>query len=49
LPVLVFPFAALSVIRARHIEPAAPHATPPNRGGRGTLHAFDDQPVQEQG
>jgi Kef-type K+ transport system membrane component KefB len=49
LSVLVFPLAALSVIRARQIEPAAPHATPPNRGSRGAPHAFDDQPVQKEG
>jgi len=38
LSVLVFPLAALSVIRGRRIEPAAPHATPPNRGGRDAPH-----------
>ena len=49
LSVLVFPLAALSVIRTGHIEPAAPYATPPDRGGRGTPPAFDDQPVQKEG
>jgi Kef-type K+ transport system membrane component KefB len=47
LSVLVFPLAALSVIRTGQIEPAAPHATPPNRGGRGALPAFDE-PVQKE-
>jgi Kef-type K+ transport system membrane component KefB len=46
LSVLMFPLAALSVIRAGHIEPAAPHATPPTRGAP---HACDDQPVQKEG
>jgi Sodium/hydrogen exchanger family len=47
-PARVPPLAALSVIRAGHIEPAAPHATPPDRGGRGAPHACDDQPVQKE-
>ena len=49
LSVLVFPLAALSVIRAGRIEPAAPHATPPDPGDHGAPPAFDDRPVQEEG
>ena len=45
----LFLLATLSVIRAGHIDPAAPHATPPIRGGCGAPHASDDQPVQKEG
>lgn len=49
LSVLVFPLAALSVIRAGRIEPAAPHATPPGPGRHSAPPAVDDQPVQKEG
>ena len=49
LSVLAFPLTALSVIRAGRIRPAAPHATPPDRGDHGPPPAFDSRPVQKEG
>jgi Kef-type K+ transport system membrane component KefB len=49
LSVLVFPLTAPTVTRAGRIEPAAPHATPPDPGGHDAAPALDDQPVQKKG
>ena len=49
LSVLVFPVAALSVMRNDRIKPAAPHAAPPDRGGFDAPPAVGGQPVQEEG
>ena len=48
LSVLAFPLTALSVIRAGRIEPAAPHATPPDLSDYRPPPAVDDQPVQKE-
>jgi len=45
LSVLVFPVAALSVMRNDRIKPAAP----PDRGGLDAPPAVDGQPVQKEG
>jgi hypothetical protein len=49
LSVLVFPATALSVIRSGQAEPAAPHLTPPDRGGLAAPPAPGDQPVPKEG